>query len=170
MVRLLGAAVLAAIAAWAGLVARRRLFDRVAMLRALSAALARLERELSFHLAPLPRLFEALAVQAGAPVSGFFAHCAQGMGNLGTVPLSALWESGLDSNLATLTQEERQTMHELGAVLGRYDGERQRQALREAAERLDEHITAAVEQRDRLGRVYSALGITGGLFLLILIL
>ena len=58
----------------------------------------------------------------------------------------------------------RQILRETGEVLGRYDGERQSQALEGLLARLEENLNQARADEDRLFRVYLALGITAGLF------
>ena len=57
-----------------------------------------------------------------------------------------------------------------GGVLGRYDGEGQREALALTRVQLSQCLERAAEDRSRLGRVYGALGLTAGAFLVILLL
>ena len=64
--------------------------------------------------------------------------------------------------------EDMAVLRQVGGVLGRYDGENQRQALEEAVSRLDERRRAAADRRNRMGRVYGTLGLTAGAFLVIL--
>ena len=60
-------------------------------------------------------------------------------------------------------------LEQLGQVLGRYDGDSQRQALAGAVERLEQQRLQAQAQRQRLGRVYGTLGIAAGALLIILL-
>ena len=57
----------------------------------------------------------------------------------------------------------------MGDVLGRYDGESQRRALEGLGEALDGCLDQSRQEEKRLFRVYVALGVTGGLFCLILL-
>ena len=54
--------------------------------------------------------------------------------------------------------------------MGRYDAERQREALAAARRRLEELAGRLEEDCRRQGRVYQALGLSGGAFLVILLL
>ena len=58
---------------------------------------------------------------------------------------------------------------EAGEVLGRYDGDSQRQALEGLLARLEDGLREANLEEQRLFRVYAALGVTGGLFACILL-
>ena len=69
-----------------------------------------------------------------------------------------------------LEEEERGCLEQLGTVLGRYDGESQRQALAHALERMEGCRNQAREERKRLGKVYAMLGVAAGLFLVIFLL
>ena len=55
-------------------------------------------------------------------------------------------------------------------MLGRYEADSQRQALEHARQALEREELRAEEERRRLGRVYQALGLSGGAFLVILLL
>ena len=54
-------------------------------------------------------------------------------------------------------------------VLGRYDGESQRQALTALVQRLADQAQKARATAQRLFRVYVALGVAGGLFCVIML-
>ena len=58
----------------------------------------------------------------------------------------------------------------LGPVLGRYHADSQRRALEEASAELRALREGAAEDRRRLGRVYTVLGVAGGLLLVILLI
>ena len=58
----------------------------------------------------------------------------------------------------------------LGQVLGRCGWEEEQRALDCAARRLEQEADRAREERRRMGRVYEALGLSGGAFLVILLL
>jgi stage III sporulation protein AB len=170
MLKLMGAFLLAGGAAYLGFSATARLERRVRTLRTLLGALELLERELSFRLTPMPALLERLAKQTRPPVSTFFARCLDGLSDLGERTLSDLWSEALESVPMDLGQEDLLILRELGGILGRYDGEGQGEALALAQARLGQCLTAAAEERTRLGRVYGALGLSIGALLVILLL
>lgn len=170
MIKLFGAILLAGGAAFLGFSAAAQLERRVKALRAILGALESLERELSFRLTPMPELLEALARRSQPPVNAFFARCLKGLDTLGENTLSDLWNEALEAEPMDLGAEDRQVLRELGGILGRYDGEGQREALSLARAQLGQCLTTAAEERTRLGRVYGALGLTAGALLVILLL
>ena len=148
-----------------GFLAAGGLGRRVRTLRALAGALELMERELSFRL---PELLEGLAKRAPPPADRLFARCRAGLADLGERSLGELWREGLAE--FPLKGDERLLLEGLGEVLGRYDGEGQRSALREARSALEGMLEEAQAERVRLGRVYQVTGTAAGAALAILLL
>lgn len=69
-----------------------------------------------------------------------------------------------------LSPEGRAALLPLGEVLGRYEADGQRAALKRAEEALERERERAEKERDRMGRVYQTLSLAGGAFLVILLL
>ena len=151
-----------------GFLAAGGLGRRVRTLRALAGALELMERELSFRLPPMPELLEGLAKRAPPPADRLFARCRAGLADLGERSLGELWREGLAE--FPLKGDERLLLEGLGEVLGRYDGEGQRSALREARSALEGMLEEAQAERVRLGRVYQVTGTAAGAALAILLL
>lgn len=170
MLRAVGAILLLAGSAGLGLAAVRRLERRVTTLRSLTEALELMERELDFCLPPMKELILETAQRSTTPASEFLRACGEGMDELEGKPLSGLWQQAAVEKLTALKHCDLETVFSIGAVLGRYDGEGQRRAIAAARERLADFLSGAVEERRRQGRVYGALGITAGAFLVILLL
>ena len=168
MIRLVGAVLLSAGAAALGFGAVRHLERRVRDLNMLSAGLAVMKRELSWKLASLPELLTRAAQETKGEVSDFFRLCSIGARHLNGRPFRQIWEQGMESVRLRVEPEDMAVLRQVGGVLGRYDGENQRQALEEAVSRLDERRRAAADRRNRMGRVYGTLGLTAGAFLVIL--
>ena len=55
-------------------------------------------------------------------------------------------------------------------MLGRYEAQGQREAIAQARAALDRERARAEGEKLRMGRVYQALGLSGGAFLVILLL
>ena len=141
-----------------GLARGMALQERTACLDQFRRCLSRLLRELTFALRPLPDLVADL--RAGGPVGDFFTACRESEEET----WADRWQTALDSVVLPLGEEDRQILRETGEVLGRYDGESQRQALEALLGRLEENLAQAKADQERLFRVYLALGITAGLF------
>ena len=171
MLKLLGVILLMLGAAGLSFGAVGQLKAQVASLRSLTGALEQMKRELSFRLTPMPELMERVAHQARAPARYLFAHCRDHLWELGEKSFSQLWREALCGEPDLLLGErEREVLTDLGEVLGRYDAAGQREALERAADELGRCLRRAEEDRDRLGRVYTVLGLGSGAMLVILLL
>lgn len=170
MTRLLGAALVVAGCVSLGLCAVAWLDGRVRDLGELAAGLDALQRELGWRLSPLPGALETAAAGVHGRAARFFSFCAQGAGTLDGAPFRALWQEGLERCPLVLDREDRALVEQLGPVLGRYDGDSQRQAVEGVVAGLARRREQAEEERRRLGRVYGVLGVTAGLFLTILLI
>ena len=154
--------------AW-GLLAGGRLGERAACLEEFRQALAALLRELSFSLRPLEELLTQAAAGSRGPAAAFFAACGSFFDQGGRESWAESWRQALDTVPLPLTAADCRLLREAGQVLGRYDGESQRRALEGLLARLEDQREEARREARRLFRVYVALGITGGLFCLILL-
>lgn len=170
MIRAAGACLLMVGCGALGLGAVGRLDGRVRDLRELSAGLDILQRELGWRLSPLPGALETAAAGVHGRAARFFTFCAQGAGELDGAPFRSLWQEGLERCPLTLDREDRALVEQLGPILGRYDGDSQRQAVEGVVAGLARRREQAEEERRRLGRVYGVLGVTAGLFLTILLI
>ena len=169
MIRLLGAVLLAAGCALLGFRAAAELGGRTRGLGALLSGLEMMERELMFNAMPLPQLMEQLAGRTQEPARSLFRRCGQELEGPDREPLSEIWARAVDA-CPQLGEQGTQILLPVGQVLGRYEAAQQQQGLRRAQEELKDLLARAEEERGRMGRVYRALGLSGGAFLVILLL
>ena len=169
MIRLVGAVLVAAGGACLGFQAAAGLRKRGRAVRQMEAGLALLERELELNAPPLSRLLERGASHSQEPARALFQGCTQGLDNLDREDFSSLWRR-LVQERAELTPEGQAILLPLGNTLGRYEGERQRETLSAARRRLGELAARLEADSRRQGRVYQVLGLSGGAFLVILLL
>lgn len=167
MIRFLGCVLVAAGGGYWGVRAAAQQRREEEDLRKLLLALELLERELSLRMTPMPRLLGQLSLRCPAPAGAFFGSCAERM-NQGT-PLSVVWREEVDQ-VPGLDEESRALLYPLGQVLGRYEAEGQGEAIAGVRRELELLCRRRGEESRRLGRVYRALGLTGGAFLVILLL
>lgn len=169
MIRLIGAVLVAAGGALLGFQAAAVLRGRVRTLDQLETGLALLERELELNLTPLPRLLEQGAARSEGAARELFQGCVQGLDRLDWEDFSTLWRR-LVGKQPALGPEEQAILCSLGDTLGRYEVRRQLEALSAARRRLVELSARLEADSRRKGRVYQALGLSGGAFLVILLL
>ena len=108
------------------------------------------------------------------PATGGWARLKQRMEYVlderGERSMAELWREALEQVPLGLDGPGRLALEELGEVLGRYDGDGQREALAHTRAELSRALEQAREAREKQGRMYQVLGITAGAFLVILLL
>ncbi|MEY8401905.1 stage III sporulation protein AB [Oscillospiraceae bacterium 44-34] len=169
MIRLLGAALVAAGGAFWGFQAAEGLRRRGRAVRQTAEGLAVLERELELTAPPLSQLLDRGAAHSRGPAQALFQGCARGLAALDREDFAALWER-LTGGLEELDPAGRAVLAPLGDTLGRCGADRQREVLSAARRRLEELAARLEEDSRRQGRVCQALGLSGGAFLVILLL
>lgn len=169
MIRVVGSSLLAAGAALLGVCAVWHMNKRVCDLYQLILGLESMARELDYRLAPLPELLKLAEAATQTRVSMFFGLCAKGAEHLNGRTFQSVWQQAIEAGQLRLEPSDIAVLEQLGGVLGRYDAENQLQSLRETVAQIKAQYGEAGEERRRLGRVYSVLGITAGAFVMILL-
>lgn len=169
MVRLMGAVLLAAGCGYLGFQAAEGLRRRSRSLRQMARALALAEGELELGAPPLGQMLERVAERSQGPAKELLRACAKGVERLDQEEFSALWHRQV-AGLAELGEEGRAALAPLGELLGRYDGQAQREGAAAVRRALEEQARHWEEESRRQGRVYQMLGLSGGAFFVILLL
>lgn len=169
MVRLIGAVLVAAGGAWVGFQAAAGVRSQVWAVRHMAEGVAALERELELNAPPLPQLLARAAAHSEGPAQRLFQGCLWGMDHLEQERFAALWRR-LVPECAGLNREGQEILLPLGDILGRYDTGEQREGLSAIRRRLEKLAARLEADCRRQGRVYQALGLSGGAFLVILLL
>ena len=169
MIRLFGAVLVALGCAWGGFRAADGLRARARALAELDRGLALLEQELALDGPPLPQLMDRLIPRCQGAARRLFQGCRDSLERLEEEPFPAAWRK-LAADLDELGPEGKDCLAPLGDVLGRCDEAEQRRGSQAARRRLEALAAQAEEDSRRLGRVYQTLGLSGGAFLIILLL
>jgi len=171
MLRLIGALLVIGATGTFGLSSMRRMSRRVRTLRTLITALETMKSEICDRMIPLPELIDFLAAETASPVDQFFLRLREEMGNLGTERFSYIWsEAVVQTSELALLEHEAQTLSDLGKSLGRYDIEDQRHVLSYTQRRLEGYLDKAEEARRTQGKVHAVLGLSVGLFVVLILL
>lgn len=168
MMKLLGSVLVAAAAAFLGFRAAARLRGQVRALDEMVAGLELLERELELYAPELRELMARMRDRTKGSAKKLFSsfECALAE-NTDTV--SARWE-GCVSRLEELVPEGKLCLYSLGEVLGRYDSQEQCcciEAVRHRLEHIRQSEGALCQSRCR---TCQTVGLSGGAFLVILLL
>ena len=154
---------------WIGFQGSLSLRARARAAEEMAAGLALLEGELELGAPPLPQLLERAARRAAGPARTLFLRCAGGLDRLEEEPFSALW-ARWTAECAGLSQESREALLPLGDLLGRREGRTQAEGVAQVRRRLEDIAAREREDSRRQGRVLQALSLSGGAFLVILLL
>ena len=169
MVRLLGAVLVASGAAWLGLREAALLRRRARDLEDMAEGLALLCRELERDNPSLPELMERLAGDSRGSAGLLFRDCRGALEHLERERFGRTWER-LVGERTELGEEGQRALIPLGSVLGRYGWEDQRRATESARQRLVLLAGQWEERWRQQGQAYRVLGLSGGAFLVILLL
>jgi len=171
MLNLIGAVLVIGATATIGMASLWRLGARVRVLSALLATLETMKSEICDRMTPLPELVEKLSEEAQPPVDLFFCKLRQTMEEIGIRSFYFLWKAAiLASPELELRDPEQEMLIALGQSLGRYDAAEQRNAFTYTQRRLESCLRYAEEERAKQGKVHAALGITVGMFMVIILL
>ena len=169
MIRALGSIFVAAGAAAWGYHAATGLKRQVRALDDLITGLTLLEGELSRTAPELATLMENLSRRSRGAARTLFSGYAGALERLGERTAAGLWEETV-SGLEELTGEGKFLLSSLGEVLGRYDCDEQRTAVRAVRERLEDLRRREGENCRLRCRTCQTVALSGGAFLIILLL
>ena len=169
MIHLVGAALVAGGCGWLGFQAAEDLRKKARSLRQMAQSLLLLERELELGEPPLQQLLERVAERSSGPAKELLEECRRGLLRLECEDFSSLWRRQVESR-EVFGKEGQAILLPLGDLLGRYDGRAQGAGAAAARRALEELAGRLEEERRHRGRVYQALGLSGGAFLVILLL
>lgn len=170
MMRWIGAGMVTAACAAAGLGFAAATRTALRQLSAWIAALESMDSEIRCRMTPLPEVFTQLSQGGGGVVAVFFGCCAGIMRSdcaLGVPPVfrQALAQTrGLEMSGRT-----RQTLLNLSASLGRFDLEGQSRAIALAADRLRQEQRELQAGAAARCRSYETIGVCAGLALAVIL-
>ncbi len=170
-VRIIGSLIITAATTAVGISSAAQLKNRVISLSSIIAGLDLMRAEICTRLTPLPELLELLARQTGEPASTFFTACLINQKKMRGRPFFEVWrDSLLETEELGLKEAEMQPLLELGNALGRYDSERQAEAIAAARKRMEAFLSKAEGERDREGKTRAMLGLAAGAAIVIMLI
>ena len=169
MIRLIGSILLAGGAAFWGFYAAAQLRRRIHILDEISSGLRLLEQELEWSAPELCTLAGRLQRQSRGSAKILFAAFETRLMQGGQASVCRCWEESVES-VRDVPREARWCLSSLGDVLGRFDVQEQRASVKSVRQRL-ERLRQELEQQYRVqGRTCQTIGLSGGAFLVILLL
>lgn len=156
-------------ALWLGMSAAQRLRRSLDVLEQLCRGLERMEGEMALTCPELEALMARLSQPSAGAAGELFAAFGGSLTRLGEVSAAQLWKEAVEG-VTDLELAGRNILIPLGEFLGRYEGAEQCRAIGAVRARLEGLYTRqAGEYRER-SRLCRALSLSGGAFLVILLI
>lgn len=169
MMKLIGCILTAGASAYLGFCMAARLKKRIQVLGELAEGFLILEQELELSARELDELMYRAGSSARGAAKKLFSEYAASLTNLGAMTAGQLWEREVNS-IEYLIPEAAQCVGLLSGIMGRYECEQQRIAVASVRARL-EYLRAKEESQCTVRcRTCQTIGISGGAFLVILLL
>ena len=169
MIKLLGSVLVAGGGLWLGIFACARLRLRLRVLEEVIRGLALLEGEMALKGGALEELMLALSHRAPGAAGELFSAYAHALSRLGEDTAAGLWRAAVD-NLPDLSREGKDILASLGEFLGRYDREEQCAAMTAVRGQLEQLRAREGEKCRENCRLCRVLSLSGGGFLVILLI
>ena len=130
-----------------------------------------LKGEIVYAHSPLTEGFERTGKKGGGEIGELFIHVAERMETQQGEPFYTIWQEEIDRLPKTvcLSGEDRQNLKGLGEHLGYLDLDMQERTILLYLEQLDLTIDYLREHKQEKSRLYTSLGVMGGLFLTIIL-
>ncbi len=167
MLKFIGALFILFSAFQLGLYQSRRLYKTVQCLEQLKGLLTQFLGEVQFGLRPLPQIFERLGNHPGGEG---FALAAHQMNLRDGRSAKSCFCSAIEASYPLLHSEDKETLLSLGEGLGACDHHTQCRLIESVICELEARQQTAREFAAKNGKLYQGLGLTGGLFLILLLL
>lgn len=149
----------------------RRYGEHLEALEYLRQMIYLLKGQILYANAPLEEAFETVGRRTEGFLAELFLQVAGRINRQEGEPFAQMWKDtiGQIDKDALLTPKDRQSLKDLGEHLGFLDREMQERNLLLYLEQLDLEIQNMRGQKQERSRLYTGLGIMGGLFLAVLL-
>ena len=168
MLRLMGGLLLIGGAAGLGIWYAKGVKERIECLRLAVYLFAAMEHEIAYARTPMSELCKRIAVKMPEPFQGFLEGVWSDMENR---DFYISWQNNLFrlSGMA-LQKSDMEIIAQMGSQAGFFNAGAQAAAIAALRERLEGVLQKAQEEMEKKSRLYLCFGISGGAFLVILLL
>ena len=139
---------------------------RVKELEEMKNALNMFESKIKFTYEPIPEIFEEISQNTNRSVGQVFQLAKQKVqNNIANIA----WEEAIDESQNNLTKEDKYVLKTLSKLLGQTDVEGQTSQIQITQKFLETQLKQAQEQKEKNEKLYSKLGTTIGLAIVIIL-
>lgn len=139
---------------------------RVNELEEMRNALNMFQTKIKFTYEPIPEIFEEIARNTSQCVGQIFLTAKEKMQ---TKTANIAWEEAIEESQNSLTKEDKHVLKTLSKLLGQTDAEGQTSQIEITQKFLETQLQEAQEQRIKNEKLYSKLGTTIGLAIVIIL-
>lgn len=139
---------------------------RLTELEEMKNALNIFKSKIKFTYEPIPEIFEEIAKNTNKNVGKIFEAAKEKMKNENA---NVAWEQAVDDTITNLKKEDKYVLKTLSKLLGQTDVEGQTSQIEITQSFLETQIKEAQEEKIRNEKLYSRLGITIGLAIVIIL-
>lgn len=140
---------------------------RVSQLEEMKNALNMFQSKIKFTYEPIPEIFEEIAKNTTKSIGQVFKLAKEKMQNQ---VANTAWEEAIEESQNNyLTKEDKQVLKTLSKLLGQTDIEGQISQIEITQKFLETQIKEAQEQKEKNEKLYSKLGTTVGLAIVIIL-
>lgn len=135
-------------------------------LNEMKSALNVLKSKIKFTYSPIGEIFEEISKNTSKNIAMIFSLAKEKMNR---ITANQAWEEAIEEANINLTKEDKQTLKTLSKLLGQTDVEGQVSQIDVTQKFLEIQMKEAHEQRQKNEKLYSKLGITIGLAIVIIL-
>ncbi len=139
---------------------------RLIELEEMKNALNIFKTKIKFTYEPIPEIFQEMSENINKNISNIFIKAKNKMQNKSA---SIAWEEALDESNTNLTKEDIYVLKSLSKLLGQTDIEGQTSQIEITQKFLETQIKQAEEEKKKNEKLYSKLGTTIGLVIVIIL-
>ena len=144
----------------------KRYSNRLKELEEMRTALNIFKTKINFTYAPIPEIFEEISQNQSGNIGKIFEVSKEKMKN---TTANLAWEEAIDEVPSYLNDEDKHTLKMLSKLLGQTDVEGQTSQIDITQKFLEMQIKEAEEEKQRNEKLYSKLGTTIGLAIVIIL-
>lgn len=139
---------------------------RLNELEEMKNALNVFKAKIKFTYEPIPQIFREISENINKNISSIFANASNKMQNQNA---SIAWEKALEESNTNLTKEDKYVLKSLSKLLGQTDVEGQTSQIDITQKFLETQMKEAEEEKKKNEKLYSKLGTTIGLVIVIIL-
>lgn len=145
----------------------KRYIYRLEELEEMKNALSMFKSKIKFTYEPIPEIFEEISKNTNRNIGEIFKNAKDKMKNNNA---NIAWEEAVDETITNFKKEDKYVIKTLSKLLGQIDAEGQTSQIEITQNFLEKQIKEAEEEKNKNVKLYSRLGTTIGLAIVIILI